>query len=239
MIPNKELRRRLVEKGHEIKSGHFGSSLSCLDSIKYLYDNVLKKEDIFILSKGHGDMALYAVLESKGYDVPWTPHLDLNEGRGIYATTGSLGHGLPIGLGRAFAKKIKGDKGIIYVMTGDGEMEEGSNWEALTLANAFNIDNLTVLIDWNKYQATGDVSSVGGFNASSLYNRLNAFGCNTHIIEGHDNNDLSKLKELERGLNAVILNTIKGKGVECLEKSHAHGYSWTEEDRLKSLEDLK
>jgi transketolase len=239
MIPNKELRRRLVEKGHEIRSGHFGSSLSCLDSIKYLYDYVLKKDDIFILSKGHGDMALYAVLESKGYNVPWTPHLNLNEKEGIYATTGSLGHGLPIGLGRAFGKKINGEDGTVYVMTGDGEMQEGSNWEALTLANALNIDNLVLLVDWNKYQATGDVSSVGGLDAFSLYRRLDSFGFNTQIINGHDDKDLSKLKKLEKGLNAIILNTVKGKGVECLEKNHAHGYSWTEEDRLKSLEDLK
>jgi len=239
MIPNKDLRRRLMEKGHEIKSGHFGSSLSCLDSIKYLYDNILKKEDIFILSKGHGDMALYTVLESKGYNVPWTSHLDLNEKEGIYATTGSLGHGLPIGLGRAFAKKVKNEKGTVYIMTGDGEMQEGSNWEALTLASVLNIDNLVLLVDWNKYQSTGDVLNVGGFNASSLYKRLNAFEFNTQIINGHDNKDLSKLKELKKGLNAIILDTVKGKGVKCLEESHAHGYSWTEEGRLKSLEDLK
>ena len=239
MILNKNLRRRILEKGIEIKSGHFGSSLSCLDTIKYLYDNVLKKEDIFILSKGHGDMALFAVLESKGYNASWTSHLNLNEKDGIYATTGSLGHGLPIGLGRAYAKKIKKENGLVYVLTGDGEMQEGSNWEALIISNALKINNLTLLVDWNKYQSAGNVLEVGGFSADSLIKRLNSFECNTQKINGHDEKDLSKLKKLKRGLNAIVLDTIKGKGIKCLEESHSHGYTWTEKEITESLEALK
>ena len=236
---NKDLRRRLLEKGYETNSGHFGTALSCLDAIKYLYDNVLREKDIFILSKGHGEMALFTVLESKGYKPAWTVHLDLNDAEGVHATTGSLGHGLPIGLGRAYAKKIKNEEGRVYVLTGDGEMEEGSNWEALNIANKLKIDNLILLVDWNKYQAVGAVQEVGGFNEKDLERRLGAFGCNTKIIDGHSYKGLSYLKNLEKGLQGVVLDTIKGKGIKCLEKTHDHGHAWTEEEYLKSLEGLQ
>jgi transketolase len=240
MLLNKDLRRRLLKAGYENKSGHFGSALSCLDAIKYLYDEILKEEDVFILSKGHGEMALFSVLESKGYNPKWTVHLNLDDKAGIHATTGSLGHGLPIGLGRAFAKKLKGEKGNIYVLTGDGEMEEGSNWEALNIANKLKIDNLTLLIDWNKYQATADVQSVGGFNNKDLENRLKSFGCTyVNTINGHSYEGLDYLKNLSPGLNGIILDTIKGKGIKCLEESHDHGHSWTEQEYIQSMESLQ
>jgi transketolase len=236
---NKDLRKRILEKGFEINSAHFSSALSCLDSIKYLYDEVLKEDDIFILSKGHGEMALYAVLETKGKKPPWTPHLDYNEKLGIYATTGSLGHGLPIGLGRAFAKKISNEAGKIYVLASDGEMEEGSNWEALSLASKLKINNLNLLIDWNKYQAVGSVLEVGGIDDNSLKRRIGAFDWKVLKINGHCEKGLSKLKYLKKGLNAIILDTIKGKGVKCLEESHAHGYKWSDKEKKESLERLK
>jgi len=222
-ILNKDLRRRILEKGAEMKNGHLGPSLSCLDCVKYLYDHILREEvDLFIMSKGHGEMALFSVLESKGKKPNWTLHLNYNEEEGIYATTGSLGHGLPIGLGRALAKRIKGEDGNIYVLLGDGEMEEGSNWEALTLANRFQIDNLTLLIDYNKYQAVGKVKKIANIDNCSLSKRLEAFGCKVKSINGHDEKELSKLKYLKGGLNAIILDTVKGKGVKLLEENHAH-----------------
>lgn len=239
-IPNLSLRRRILEKGLETKSGHFGSALSCVDCINYLYDNVLiHGKDTFILSKAHGEMALFSVLETHGYKPDWTVHLNLNESQGIYATTGSLGHGLPIGVGRAFAKKLKGEDGRVYVLTGDGEMEEGSNWEALMIANNLALDNLTLLVDWNKYQAVGSVYKLAMTDGITLRNRLEAFGCDTIIVNGHDAEDLAKIGKLEKGLNAVILDTIKGKGISFLENTHAHGYSWKEEDIKQAWEELK
>jgi len=235
----KDLRRRILKKGMEMKSGHFGSALSCLDTIKYLYDNVLDEKDIFILSKGHGEMALFSVLESKGETPDWTVHLNYNESKGIYATTGSLGHGLAIGGGRAFAKKLKKEKGNVYVLTGDGEMEEGSNWEALILARKLKLDNLTLLVDYNKYQANGPVKEIGDLDGRILTNKLKAFGCNTLTINGHKESGLRRLKTLKRGLNAVILDTQKGKGVKCLEEINAHGYGWKPGEFEKALEDLR
>lgn len=238
---NKDLRKRILEKGNEIKCGHYGSALSCVDCVKYLYDNILQAEDIFIMSKGHAEMALFSVLESKGVKPHWTIHLDYTPEEGIHATTGSLGHGLPISLGRAFAKTIKNEPGKVYVLLGDGEMEEGSNWEALTIANSLKINNLTLLIDWNKYQAVGEVEEIGSITYETLSKRLEAFGCKVILVNGHDERELSKLKDLKPGLNAVILDTIKGKGVKVLEENHAHVYYWHEhpEEYKTSLEELK
>jgi len=224
---NKGLRKRILEKGYEMQQGHYGSAFSCLDCIKYLYDHVLDMEnDKFILSKGHGEMALFSVLESKEQKPTWTVHLNYNKSEGIYATTGSLGHGLPISVGYALTKKIQGKKGQIYVLLGDGEMEEGSNWEALTIANRLKIDNLNLLIDWNKYQGVGLVKEIGDLDNKTLAKKLVAFGCNISEINGHDEKELTHLKYLEKGLNAVILNTVKGKGIKLLEKKHIHSYRW-------------
>jgi len=242
MVLNKDLRRRILEKGIETGHGTFGPAFSCLDCIKYLYDNVLRDGiDKFILSKGHGDMALFAVLESKGKKPTWTVHLDYNESEGIYATTGSLGHGLPIGLGRAFAYKLQKKEGKIYVLLGDGEMEEGSNWEAFILANSLNIDNLVILIDWNKYQAVGNVQEIAKIDDLTLSKKLEAFGYRVLCIDGHNENELSKLKYLNKGLNAVILNTILGKGVKFIEDNHFHVLYWhhAREEYEKALQELK
>ncbi|MDP3027337.1 MAG: thiamine pyrophosphate-dependent enzyme [Nanoarchaeota archaeon] len=238
---NNDLRKRILEKGAEVGCTHFPTAFSCLDVIKYLYDKIITPDDRFILSKGHGEMALFAVLESRGYHPNWTVHLNLNEKEGIYATTGSLGHGLPLGAGRAFAKKIKNEPGNIYVLTGDGEMEEGSNWEALTIADNLKLDNLVLLIDWNKYQATDPIKTVSGNDYLKFTKKLRAFGCNVYLINGHDENEFLELGNLEKGLNAVILDTIKGKGISYLEKNHAHKLDPIKEpnEYKRALEELK
>ena len=238
-ILNKELRRRIIEKGTEMGSGHFSSAFSCLDCIKYLYDNVLKEEDRFILSKGHGDMALFAVLESKGKKPTWTIHLNHNEEEGIYATAGSLGHGLPIGVGRAFAKKLKGESGRVFVLCSDGEFEEGSVYEALSLAQVLQLDNIIVLVDWNKYQANELTKKVGNIDGESLTKRFEAFGWKTIKINGHDIKELEKLNYLEKGLNAVILDTIKGCGVGCLINMHGFDFRKNPDAHAKAMEELK
>jgi transketolase len=238
-ILNKELRRTILEKGYKNNITHYGSALSCVDAIKYLYDDVLKKEDTFILSKGHGAMALYAVLESKGKNPIWRLHPELDEKNGIYATSGSLGHGLPIATGRAFAKKLKGEKGRAYVLTGDGEMEEGSNWEALMIANSLKL-NLTLLVDWNKYQSIEKLKENFKIEGKSLEKKLKSFGFRTKIINGHDPEELKKIGRLKDGCNAVILDTIKGKGVSIFEKDCPHVYNWkNEEEFLKYLKELE
>jgi transketolase len=241
MINNKELRRKIVEKSCSCKLGHCGSALSCVDFIDYLYDNILNEKDVFILSKGHGAMALYAVLEKHGKEMEWTMHPSLNEEKGIYATTGSLGHGLPIAVGRAFAKKVKQDGGKVYVLIGDGEMAEGSIWEALLIAKNLNTDNLIIFVDFNKYGASYPVKRTLNLDDNSIKAKLEAFGFTTTVIDGHEEEELSKIKQLGPGLNAVILDTIKGKGIDFLEESHAHGFNFAyEPEKYKeTIERLK
>lgn len=237
---NKELRKKLVENAHERKMGHVGSALSCLDAISYLYDHVMAKEDIFILSKGHGAMALYTVLEKHGKKPDWTMHPSIDEERGIYATTGSLGHGLPIAIGRAFAKNLKGHgSGRVFVLLGDGEMAEGSVWEGLILANRFKLNNLYILIDWNKYGGLDDgTKTMFGFDGEDLSHKVRAFGFKALKINGHDEKELELLKNAFDSETIVILDTVKGKGVEILEKTHFHGYYFhqNQEEYLKALD---
>lgn len=237
---NNELRKKIIEKGYENNMWGYGSAFSCLDTIKYLYDEVLKKEDIFILSKGHGAMALYAVLEENVKNLPWKEHPELDEKNGIYATSGSLGHGLPIATGRAFAKKLKGNSGRVYVLTGDGEMQEGSNWEALMIANALNL-NLTLLVDCNKYQSIEKLRDNIKMDSKSLEKKIKSFGFNAKIINGHKISGLKKIKaSKEDGCNAFILDTIKGKGISILEDGCPHSYIWkSKEEYLKYIKELK
>lgn len=220
---NKDLRRRIIEMGYKHKHGHYGSSMSCVDVVKYLYDEVLTENDIFIMSKGHGAPALHAVLETKGIEPRWTIHLEVDEEHGVMATGGSLGQGLSIALGRAYAKKLKKEKGDVYCLLGDGELQEGMIWESLNIANGLNIDNLIVLIDWNKYQAISSIEEIMKEDGKTISNKLEAFGYNVSYVNGHDKKSLERLCHLpEESLNAVLLDTIKGRGIPFLERNPTH-----------------
>ncbi len=223
---NNNLRKKIVERSRSEKLGHCGSALSCIDFINYLYKNILKEKDIFILSKGHGSMALNVVLEEHGKNPEWTMHPELNEKEGIFATTGSLGHGLPIAIGRAFAKKVKKDGGKVYVLMGDCEMAEGSVWEALSIAKTLKVNNLVIIIDSNKYGAVYPVKKSISDDNESLKAKIEAFGFGAKILNGHNEEDFKQIKNIETGLNAFILDTIKGKGINFLEESHAHGFNF-------------
>ena len=171
-----KLRFRIIKMSHETKAPHLGSSLSCIDIVATLYESVLRIKfknpkwelrDRFILSKGHGAAALFQILAMRGF---YSEELLNDYGQdgsifaehppapdylpGIEAATGSLGHGLPIGLGMALASRITDNPYHVYVLLGDGECNEGSIWEAANMASAQSMDNLTVFIDANKWQAT-------------------------------------------------------------------------------------
>ncbi len=216
---NKDLRRRIIEEGFKRKHGHYGSSMSCVDAVKFLYDKVLQKDDMFIMSKGHGAPALHAVLESKGTKPKWTIHLEYDEANGIMATGGSLGQGLAVALGRAYAKKLQNKPGNVYCLIGDGELQEGMIWETLNLAKRFKVHNLITLVDNNKYQAITSIKEVMDEDEYTIKNKLRAFGCSITEIDGHDNRSLEQLCSLKNCLNAVILDTQKGKGIPFLEKN--------------------
>ena len=254
---NENLRLRILEMGKIKKMGHYGSSMSCLDTIKYLYDEVLTNDDIFILSKGHGAPALHAVLESKGFNPPWTIHNEYDEKNGIKATTGSLGLGLPTAIGRAFAKKLKNEPGNIYCMVGDGECQEGVIWESLNIAHKFNLTNFILLVDYNKYQAIQDIKTIMDEDDDSLRNKIEAFGFEVYDIwDGHDIVSLRTIQTLMNFFNVeekfifrnpkcFLIHTQKGKGIPFLEKNpsfhviYQHEHIKEFEEAVKHLEETK
>ena len=150
----KQLIKETLELSYkEGDSSHLASALSCIPPLVKIY-NKMKKEDVFVLSKGHGSMALYAILRNQGHKPDVSKlHPDIDVKNGIRCTTGSLGHGLPLAVGMAWAKKIKKEKGTIRVLMGDGECTEGTTWESLLVIDTFKLNNIEIYIDDNGYQA--------------------------------------------------------------------------------------
>ena len=247
--------------------GHIGSSLSLIEVIRVLYDDFLKfdsknplweERDRFILSKGHGCLALYAVLCDKGFfkeseldkfchnDGILGGHPERGEVPGIEASTGALGHGLSIGVGVALAAKIKKQNYRTVVVTGDGEINEGSIWEAAMCAGNHQLDNLTVMIDYNKIQSYGFTKEVA--DLEPLVEKWASFGFGVTEIDGHDNEaikeSLCKLPLKKAKPTAIICHTIKGKGFKFAEnKPEWHHKSSFKDEEIqkmrKALEELK
>ena len=143
-----------IEKGE----AHLGGSFSMIETLLTLYEVVMKKEDKFILSKSHASFPLCLLLREKGLKTKLTTHLELDKKNGIHCTTGSLGHGLPIATGMAFARKKLQKSGKIFVLISDGECQEGTTWESLLIASKQQLVNLVVIIDYNKIQALSRLS---------------------------------------------------------------------------------
>lgn len=231
---SKDIRKKTLDLIVEYGEGHPGGAFSCIEILIALYDHILRKNDIFILSKGHACQALFVVLREKGYNPTISGHPDIEIEQGIPCTTGSLGHGLPIGVGIAIAKKLKKEPGHVYILISDGECQEGTTWESLMIASHHKLDNLTVIIDRNRIQALGKTENI--LDIEDLAEKFNAFRCYTQRInDGHKIECLlSGFKNKTNGQpRAIIVNTIKGKGVSYMEndpKWHA---------RLPTEEELK
>lgn len=221
------------------KASHIGSGYSCVELLVYLYSGWLKvspnllldpNRDRFILSKGHAAAVYYAILAEFGF-IPkeWLDkycqinsllggHVDHNVS-GVEISTGSLGHGLPIAVGMALAAKRNNKKYRVVALLSDGEMESGSNWEALNMAGAQKLDNLIVIIDRNGLQAMGSTEQILPMN--NLDQRINSFGCFCKTIDGHNFNKIHacfKRIPFSSGKPSVIIaKTVKGKGVSFME----------------------
>src|SRR5689334_13431152 len=241
------IRMRVIEMCHASGSAHLGSSLSCIDVLTAAYWHVLKIDpkapadplrDRFILSKGHAAMAIYATLAMKGY-FPEEELLTYNQdnGRlaehppanllpGVEAATGSLGHGLPIGIGMAVAGRIKGQVYRVYALLSDGENNEGSVWEAAMFASAQKLENLCVIVDYNKWQATARSNET--LMLAPLRDKWAAFGWDAHEIDGHDVGALAQaMQNIPNGSGkpvALIAHTVKGKGVSFMEDDNNWHY---------------
>lgn len=245
---SRELRFRIIENSHRTGTPHLGSCLSCCDLLTQLYFEFLRLRpespadplrDRFILSKGHAAPALFQVLSMRGF---YPAQLLADYGKegsyfgehpptpgylpGIEAATGSLGHGLPIGLGMALAGRISGQDYRVVVLLGDGECNEGSVWEAALLAAAQRISNLCVIVDFNKWQATGRSQEVMAMDP--LAAKWSAFGWNSVEIDGHDmqsiRDGLQHFVACHERPTALIANTVKGSGVSFMEDDNNWHY---------------
>jgi|TARA_B110000263_G_scaffold227681_1_gene220219 transketolase len=198
---------------------HLGGSFSMIETLITLYELIMKKNDKFILSKAHASFPLCILLRQKGLNPKMSTHLEIDEKNGINCTTGSLGHGLPIATGMAFAKKKLKKPGKIYVMISDGECQEGTTWESLLIASKHKLDNLIVLIDYNKIQALSRLRDA--LPLSNLSSKFKAF--NWECLEAKDGHSFKSListfkKKKSKGKPLVIIiNTIKGKGIKDFE----------------------
>ena len=175
-------------KSLEKKEAHLGGSFSIIETLVTLYENILNKNDKFILSKSHSSFPLCILLKENGLNPKLTTHLEIDEKNGINCTTGSLGHGLPIATGMVFARKNE-KKGKIIVMISDGECQEGTTWESLLIASKHQLDNLIIIIDYNKIQALSKLNDA--LPLDSLNKKINSFNSNCiQVKNGHSFNSL-------------------------------------------------
>jgi transketolase len=219
--------------------GHIGSTMSLVEILRVLYDDVmhfdaqlprLQSRDRLILSKGHGCIALYVMLADKGffdrselatfckYDSMLGGHPEFGHVPGVEASTGSLGHGLAIGVGMAYASKLSKVDYKVFVVLGDGELDEGSVWESALAAAHHGLSNLTVIIDYNKIQSYGPVSEI--WNLEPLVDKWTAFGFDSIEVDGHDINELRaamSVRNRNHKPKAIIAHTVKGRGVSFAE----------------------
>lgn len=222
---------------HKARASHIGSGLSIADILAVLYGEVLTYDsnnknyiarDRFILSKGHACVPLYAVLAEVGFfptddlntygdNFSWLMNHVSHHVSGVEFSTGSLGHGLPVAAGKSLAAKNKNESWNTYVLLSDGEMDEGSNWEALMFAAHHKLSNLTSIIDYNKLQSLDSIQNTLGIEP--LAEKLRAFGCFVIEIDGHDHQELKDTFKIKTGEQpkVIIANTIKGKGVSFME----------------------
>lgn len=232
-----KLRNRILEVSLRDGMGHIPSALSILDIVWTLYNSVMTKDDQFILSKGHGVMALYAVLEEKGL-LDWSTKLMGHPKRGgaILASTGSLGHGLPMAIGLALAKKIKGESGRVFCLIGDGECNEGTTWESALLAAHHKLDNLVVIVDQN--HSSDRALNTGSLNTGSLYNKFHAFGwLSLRGGSGNDEADIILNTYTPRlGMPMVwTAETTKGNGIPFMQSPEWHNRKITKEEYEKTI----
>ena len=232
---SKQLRRSIIDALEGGRRGHLGSSMSMVEILRVLYDSFLQfrpqeplwvDRDRFVLSKGHGCLALYAILADKGFFLKeelltfcaptsrMGGHPELGKLPGVEASTGALGHGLSMAVGMALAAKIRKQTYRVAVVTGDGEINEGSVWEAAMSAGKHQLSALTVFVDYNKLQSYGPTHEV--LDLEPLTDKWRSFGFEVEEVDGHDVQALESLvKRLPLNAKkptAVICHTIKGKG---------------------------
>jgi len=261
-----QIRRDIVRMVHGANSGHPGGSLGCADFFTALYFKIMNHdprfnmdapgEDLFILSNGHISPVFYAALARSGY-------FDINElatfrkidsrlqGHpataehlpGIRVASGSLGQGMSVAIGAALTKKLNKENSVVFSLHGDGELDEGQNWEAIMFAAHHKVDNLISTVDWNHQQIDGTIEKV--MDHGDLRRKFEAFGWITLEMNGNDMDEVvATLKNAKSLLGqgkpvAVMMHTIMGKGVDFMENDHNwHGVAPNDEQLSKALSQL-
>ena len=262
-----QVRRDIIRMVHAAKSGHPGGSLGCADFLTALYFNILnctpenisetgKEQDMFFISNGHISPVLYSVMARRGY----FPVSELATFRflgtrlqghpspkyqlpGIRVAAGSLGQGISVAVGAALAKKTNQDSNLVYVLCGDGELQEGQNWEAIIFAAANKIDNLVLIVDYNQKQIDGSIENV--CNLGNLQDKFKAFDWDVIEMQGNVMNDI--LEQMNEAKNhthkskpiVVIMHTEMGMGVDFMMGTHKwHGSPPNDEQAQNALNQL-
>lgn len=253
----REIRGDLVAMSYAKKTPHLGSSLSCVDIVVAAYWGALRIDprqpwspdrDRFILSKGHAATTLYAALARRGFcDPVMLESYNCDGSRlaehpcwrcmpGVEASTGSLGHGLPLALGMELARQIQGLDYRSFVLMSDGECEEGTTWEAALFAAAHKLDRVAAIIDYNKWQATGRSDEVMAL--CPLGDKWRAFGWAVREVNGHDMAALLAAMDTVPGTSgrplAIIAHTVKGKGVSFMEDDNNWHYRTPNDEELQA-----
>jgi transketolase len=251
----RRIRRHVVRMSHDGRSPHLGSCLSCIDILVAAYFGALRIDatrpdaahrDRFILSKGHAAPALYATLAERGFFAESLLNSYNQDGGvlaeqpspgcvpGLEAATGSLGHGLPLGVGMALAGRIQGGDYRVIALLSDGECNEGSVWEAAMFAAAQRLDRLMAVVDYNRWQATGRSDDIMAL--APLAEKWRAFGWSTKEVDGHDLPGLvDAMRDLPDGTGrpvAVVAHTVKGKGVSFMEDDNNWHYRVPNDEEL-------
>lgn len=261
-----QIRRDIVRMVHGSASGHPGGSLGCTEFFTALYFKVLqhdphfnmdgKNEDLFFLSNGHISPVFYSALARSGYfDIKElatfrkinsrlqghpTTHEHLP---GVRVASGSLGQGMSVAIGAALAKKLNNDKNIVFSLHGDGELDEGQNWEAIMFAAGKKVDNLISTVDWNGQQIDGTTKAV--MDLGNIHAKFDSFGWTTLEMNGNDMDEVVATLEKAKGMTgqgkpiAIMMHTIMGKGVDFMENDHHwHGIAPNDEQLAKALAQL-
>lgn len=263
MITACKVRMGVIEGTHAAKAGHPGGSLSASDLFTYLYFKELNVDpknpnmetrDRFVLSKGHTAPGLYSVLAQKGFfpesDLLTLRHIGshlqghptLGKTPGIDMSTGSLGQGISAAAGMALAAKHKGNPCRVYTLLGDGEIQEGQPWEAMMFAHHYKLDNLCIIIDNNGLQIDGNIADV--MSPYPIVEKLQAFGFEVAQIDGHSFEEMeatfAKARETKGVPFAIVMKTIKGKGVSYMENNADwHGKAPNDAEYEQAMAELK
>lgn len=261
-----QVRRDIIRQVNAAGTGHPGGSLGCTDFLTALYFEIMdrkpgfdmagKGEDLFFLSNGHISPVFYSVLARAGYfpveelatfrklNSRLQGHPTTHEGLpGIRVASGSLGQGMSVAIGAALAKKLDGDDKLVYALTGDGELQEGQNWEAIMFAPHHKVDNLIVTVDWNDQQIDGPTKEV--LDLGDIKQKFRVFGWEVMTIDGNN------MRKVVNGLNrakkkagngkpvAILMKTVMGQGVDFMMHTHAwHGKAPNEEQTATALAQL-